>query len=501
MDEPVVSEEILTEQEERERGVSLAASVRSGVLWNVAGQAVQQVLRIGFSVALARLLSPREFGLMGMVGVFTGFAGIFVNMGLGEAIVQRKQLPPQHISSALSLSLLSAAGLCLLFFSGAGVIAHLYGEPVLKPMVQVLSFQFLLSATGLVHGALLRREMRFRDLALIEICAFVVGSGVAVVAAYWGAGVWSLVLNSLAYAGANMALLWWRSGWKPCLGFQRSAARELWSYGKHLMGFNALNYWARNADNYLIGKYWGAGQLGVYNRAYQLMLMTSSQLTGLVISVLFPAMSRMQDDVQRFRAVLLKTHRVIALFAFPLAAGTSLLAEPLILVLFGHQWRDTIPLVRILAWTGLGQSLSTQGLVFNSLGHSDLTFKVGGINSVVLMLSFLIGLPWGAIGVATAYTLAWWLIVFPFSWDMAARQIGLRFWHVLFNVWQPAVCTVLMAVIIYASDLLIKPHSSPIIQLLLLTTIGVTSYWALVHLWRIKAYIEAQELLLPGKRR
>jgi len=183
-----------------ERG-SLTAKVRSGVLWNLAGQVAQQVLRIGFSVLLARLLTPREFGLMGMVGVFTGFAGIFIELGLGQAIIQRKHLTPHHLSTALSLSLVSAGGLCMLFFSASGLIALIYNEPSLKPLVQVLSFQFLLSATGLVHGALLRREMRFKDLAFIETAAFVAGSSVAVAAACLGAGVWSLVLNSLAYTG------------------------------------------------------------------------------------------------------------------------------------------------------------------------------------------------------------------------------------------------------------------------------------------------------------
>jgi len=481
-----------------ERG-SLTAKVRSGVLWNLAGQVAQQVLRIGFSVLLARFLSPREFGLVGMVGVFTGFAGIFIELGLGQAIIQRKHLLPQHLSSALSLSLLSAGGLCVLFFSASGLIAQLYNEPSLKPLVRVLSFQFLLSATGLVHGALLRREMRFKDLAFIETAAFVAGSSVAVAAAYLGAGVWSLVLNSLAYAAVSMALLWWRSGWRPHVGVSKAAVHDLWSYGKHLMGFNALNYWARNADNYLIGKYCGAADLGAYNRAYQLMLMTSQQLTGNVTGVLFPAMSKMQDDVPRFRNALLKSHRVIALFAFPLAAGVSLLAEPLILALFGPKWKEVIPLIRVLAWTGLGQSLSTQGLVFNSLGRPDLTFKVGATNSVIFVLSFLCGLPWGAMGVAVAYTLVWWLIVFPFSHDMAARQMGLRFWHIVWNVREVLFATLAMATAVVGLDYWLEPFM-PIIRLMVGACTGAAVYWCVLRVFRIGAYEEAKAVIFTTSR-
>ena len=475
---------------------SLTAKVRSGVLWNVAREAAQLVLRLGFSVVLARLLTPREFGLMGMVGVFTGFAAIFVSLGLGGAIIQRKHLLPEHLSSALSLSLLSAGGLCILFFSASGLIAQLYNEPSLKPLIQALSFQFLLSATGLVHSALLRREMRFKDLAFIDTAAFVAGNSVAVAAAYLGAGVWSLVLNSLAYAAVNMALLWWRSGWRPHVGVSKAAVHDLWSYGKHLMGYNALNYWARNADNYLIGKYCGAADLGAYNRAYQLMLMASQQITENVVGVLFPAMSKMQDDVLRFRNALLKSHRIIALFAFPLAAGVSLLAEPLILVLFGPKWKEVIPLIRVLAWTGLGQSLSTQGLVFNSLGRPDLTFKVGAINSVIFVLSFLCGLPWGAMGVAVAYTAAWWLLVFPFSWDTAARMMGLRFWHIAWNVRGVMFATLSMLICVMGMDYWLKPLM-PIIRLAVGAFSGSAAYWLVLRVFRIGAYEEAKAVIFP----
>jgi PST family polysaccharide transporter len=476
---------------------SLTSRVRSGVAWNLLGQVLQQVLRIGFSIALARLLSPREFGLIGMVSVFTGFAGVFVNMGLGQAIIQRKELRPEHLSTAFTLSLLSSAALAGTFWLGAGFISNLYGEPILKPLVAVLSLQFLLSASTLVHNALLARAMRFKEAALIEVCAFVCGSTVAVVAAWRGLGVWSLVLNSLVYATVSMVLFWTRSGWTPRLGLDRQCARDLWAYGNHLMGYHALNYWARNADNYLIGKYCGAAELGAYARAYQLMLMPVSQITSVVSHVLFPALSHIQDDLPRFREVLLKSHRMIALVSFPVGVGLLALAEPLVLTFFGQKWRDVISLLRILAINGAGRSLSTQELVFNSLGRTDLTFKVGGVTSVVLMLSFLIGLPWGAKGVALSYTLAWWCIVFPFSWSMAARQMGLRFWHIVWNVREVAFCAVIMGIASSGVSSMLA-GSRPIIPLGAGGAVAVFAYWAALRVLRVRAYREALELLRGG---
>lgn len=485
------------DRETDSRSASLTSRVRSGVAWNLMGQFTQQVLRVGFSILLARLLSPREFGLIGMVGVFTGFAGVFVNLGLGQAIVQRKDLRAEHLSTAFTLSLLSSAVLAVLFWSGSGLIANLYGEPVLKPLVAVLSLQFLLSASTLVHSALLTRAMRFKEAALIDLCAFVCGSTVAVVAAWRGLGVWSLVLNSLVYAMVNMMLYWKRSGWAPKIGFQPECARDLWSYGSHLMGFNALNYWARNADNYLIGKYCGANELGAYARAYQLMLMPVLQITRVAGGVLFPALSQIQDDLPRFREALLKSHRMIALAAFPIGAGLVVLAEPFVLTFFGEKWREVIPLLRILAINGIGQSLSTQGLVFNSLGRTDLTFKVGGVSSIIFILSFLVGLPWGAKGVAASYTLAWWFIVFPFSWSMAARMMGLRFWDIVWNVGEVAGYAAVMGLVIGGVYYLLG-GLPPIIQLAGSALSGAVAYLGALYVLGKTIYREAKSVLYWG---
>lgn len=475
---------------------SMTSRVRSGVVWNLVGQVAQQVLRVGFSILLARLLSPREFGLIGMVGVFTGFAGVFVNMGLGQAIVQRKELRPEHLSTGFTLSLLSSVTLAVLFWAGSGLIASLYGEPILQPLVAVLSLQFLLSASTLVHSALLTRAMRFKEAALIDLAAFISGSTTAVVAAWRGWGVWSLVLNSLVYAGTSMTLFWWRSGWKPRLGIHWQCARELWSYGSHLMGFSALHYWARNADNYLIGKYCGAADLGAYARAYQLMLLPVEQLLGIVVRVLFPALSQIQDDLPRFREVIFRTQRMLALVSFPIGALLVVLAEPLVLVLFGAKWASVTPLLQILALNVLGQSISLQGVVYNSLGRTDLTFKIGGINSVLFVLSFLIGLPWGAKGVALSYTIVWYLVVFPFSWKFPMELLGLRWWHVVWNVKEMLLLNLLMVALTYAVLALMPSSLPPLARLVVPASTGAGFYWGVLHLTRNSTYLQAVQFAL-----
>jgi len=474
---------------------SLSVRVRSGVLWNLAGNISQQVLRIGFSVVLARLLSPREFGLIGMAGVFTGFASMYVSLGLGQAIVQRKDLSPQHLSSAFTISLSSAALLCLLFNLLAAPIANIYGEPALKPIIHVLSFQFVLSAFTLVHSALLQRGMRFKELSLIELASFISGSLTAVAVAWLGGGVWSLVGNAMVMSTTSLVLLWWRSRWKPNFGFHLSAVSELWAYSKHLVGFNTIYYWARNADSYLIGKYCGAADVGVYSRAYQLMMLPITQLGRVVAGVMFPALCQLRDDINRFREAIFKILRVIALGCFPTSVGIFIVAEPLIVTLFGEKWRGVIPILKVLVWAVIVQSLCVQHLVYNPLGRTNVTFKIGLLEHGLTVAAFVAGLPWGAMGVAVAYTAVWWLLVFPLGWSIASRMIGSNLWQVIWNVREIVVCTAFMGVCTHATYAFSQGLVHPTIRLVGSMAVGAASYLIALRVLRVRAYYEVLHLL------
>lgn len=476
------------------RTPQLTQQVHGGVFWSLSSQIAQNVLRFGFSVLLARLLSPREFGLIGMVGVFTGFASIFVSLGFGQAIVQRKDLTSRHLNTAFSLSLISASAISLLFLTSSSFIAGIYHEPSLKLLMQILSCQFIIHSMGLVPLSLLERQMRFKEIALIELLAFVLGNSATIVVALVGGGVWSLVVNSFVYAIVSTVLLWRYSGWYPHLEVDVSALRHLWRYGGHLVLFNIMNYWARNADNYLIGKYCGAADLGAYNRAYQIMLLPVTQISGVVGRVLFPTLCNVREEPSRIRSVILKAHRVIALFTFPLMVMVSLLSRPLVAVLFGPKWEQVAPLLSLLSLAGMGQSLMSPGLVWNTIGRTDLNWKIGGLNSMMYILAFIVGLQWGVVGVAASYVIVWWFVIFPLSWGLAARLTDLRLWDIMSNVREVILCTGVMGVVAGYVYLLLEQFSS-IIQLSVTGITGALVYWVMLRLLKVGAYREALRLL------
>jgi len=303
----------------------------SGLNWSAVGQSFQQLAAFLFSIMLARILTPDDFGLIAMVLVFSGFATLLSELGLGAALVQRAELAHGHINAAFWANLVAGFVLALTFFVLAPVLASFYSHPALEAISRAVALLFIVSALGVVQGALLQREMSFRRMALVEIAATVIAGCVAVVLATSGFGVWSLVTQLLLAQTLRTTMLWWASSWRPTLTLDRTSLRELWGFSSHLMGFNVFNYWIRNLDNLLIGKFVGASDLGIYSRAYGLMLLPVSQLSRVTNRVMFPALSSIHTDIERSKSLYLKATRSIALVGFPTMVGLFVVAESFVL--------------------------------------------------------------------------------------------------------------------------------------------------------------------------
>lgn len=272
-----------------------------GVAWSGAGRLGQQGIHFVISILLARLLLPEHFGLIAMLMVFIGFASLFAEFGFAAALVYEPDLGEAEVNSTFWLNVGVGVALTAVFMLLAPAIARFYSVPELGPMGRVIAFTFTLSALGIVPGALLKRQMAFRSLALVEMAATLAAGGAAVVLALSGAGVWTLVAHSLLLALLTSALTWRVAAWRPRLSFSMAGMRSVLRFSANLFGFNMVNYWARNADNLLIGKFLGSTGLGIYNRAYALMLLPSRQLATVLGRVMFPALASIQEDHTRVR--------------------------------------------------------------------------------------------------------------------------------------------------------------------------------------------------------
>jgi PST family polysaccharide transporter len=283
---------------------------------------------------------------------------------------------------------------------------------------------------------------------MVDLGSVAVGGVAAIAAAVAGVGYWSLAVQALVTAGCSTIAISLWMGWRPRLALDRQAARELWKFGAGQTGFTAINYWARNADDILIGRFVGPFELGLYSRAYQLMRLPLTQVSQVVGQVMFPVMARMQDDHQRVRRVYLDAVSAIALVAFPLMTGIAAASPELVPAVLGPRWSGAVVLLQILAVAGVPQSVGlTVGWIYQSQGRTDVMLRWGLGASALALLAFAIGVRWGAVGVASAYALQSVVLV-VFSFRSAGRLIGLGVTPILRVVATPLVASVGMAVIV-----------------------------------------------------
>src|SRR5215469_7864564 len=394
-------------------------SVRGGAL-SVVAQATQVLLQSISTVVLARLLTPTDFGLVAMVTAVTVIASGFADLGLTEATIQRKELTHQQVSTLFYINVAMGLFLTLLTAGMAPLLTRFYREPRLLGITLVASLSFLIGGLRGQHNALLKRQMRFKSVAIRDVTSSLLGVIVAVGLALRGAGYWAILALPLTANLSQMVMSWLMVRWRPGLPRWDPGIRTMVGFGGNVAVSYVIFNWVRTADNILIGRYWGAGPLGLYSRAFNLLTLAVSQISAPTCSVAIPALSRIQDDPELFARYYLKIMNLIvwivaALFGFLFVAAT-----PVIILILGAKWREAAPVFQILTISALGQVLleSTLWLLI-SQGQSKRLLKLMLFLSPIMVGSFVIGLPFGIKGVALSLSITLlctlpWILRFTF---------------------------------------------------------------------------------------
>lgn len=430
--------------------VNLGSRTVKGASWSAVSRVGQQILQVISMGILARLLGPGAYGLMAMATSFLNFLQQIGDMGTGSAVIQRDQLDDALTDSIFWFNILvgALAGALILAITPLAVL--FYREPQVAPVLRTLSLTVPLTALGIVHQSLLIRHMEYRKLAIIELGTGLLASLSAVIAAWKGAGVWSLVLAAIVNTGATSILSWFLCGWRPTRHIDLKQIRSVASYSFNLSGFVVVNYFARNAGHFFVGRFLGATALGYYQLAYTLMLYPLQNITGVLGRVLFSAFARIQHDNERLSSGFVRVISVINAITAPMMLGLFITVDPLIRVFLGGKWLPLVPLVSWLAPVGLMQSVSSPvGQIYLAKGRTDLMFRVGTVSTICQVLSYIAGIPWGVQGVVISYALVN-IPMFFLGTFFPFRLIGLRY-RVLFASLRPAfllsvVMTVCVAV-------------------------------------------------------
>jgi O-antigen/teichoic acid export membrane protein len=442
-----------------------------------------QVFGFATSIVIARLLSPRQVGLAAEAAVFGSLALVVADFGIAAAIVQRPELSEEDKSTAFWTSVLLGAGLTALGVGLSWPIALLYGQPRVQPLFAVLSFSFLLTAPGIVQGALLTRELRFRQLEVRTIIATAAGCATSIIVAALGFGPWAIVAQWLAVPAVSTMLLWRSSSWRPRWSFSQASLRAMAGFASHTFGARSLNWGVLNMDNLLVGRFLGAASLGAYSLACSVALSPLNRVAVPITQVFFPAFSRMQSP-QEIGMAWLRALRMVALVAVPAMLGVIVVSRELVQALFGTRWLAAAPALQLLAPIGLMQALTALNSgILQSMGRSRTLFRSTMLVSVVSIVGFAAGLPWGIKGVAGAYLGASCLVQ-PIFTTITARTVGLTLSDCLASILGVLEAGAGMLLLVLAARaLLIAVGVGPIPRLVVLVALGAVSYLGLI-VWR-----------------
>jgi PST family polysaccharide transporter len=468
----------------------------SGLGWNGATQILSVGFQFGISVVLARLLSPRDFGLVGMVLIFTGFASWLSEMGLGPALIQHRAVSERHLNSVFWANVAAALLLTLLLGWSAPLVARFYQEPELRLLTIIAAATLMLSSLNVVQNALLARSLNFRTKFWIGSVSVLTSGIVAIAMAFAGAGVWSLIGQSITSAAVQVAVLWRLSPWRPVCSFDFSAFKELMQFSGHLMGSSMLHYWGRHIDKLLIGRLLGSSALGIYALADKLMRLPVTNVTDNASAVMFPVFSTIQADLESVQRAYQRATRMIALVTFPMMIGLLILAESTILTVYGENWLEAVGILQVLCLSGMAQSVYfTGGWIFLSQGRTDIVFRWSIYTTLVRVAGVLVGAPWGLVGVAWAYGLGTFLFICYPTWSCAGRLVRLEFKALIKNVAGPFCCAAGMGLCLWVSDRWIMSDHAGVARLAIQVPLGMLIYGFLIRHFRLEAFKDVQDII------
>jgi PST family polysaccharide transporter len=414
------------------RGTGDSTGLKKRALRGGAAKALAQVasfvLKIGSTAILARMLDPEDFGLVAMVTAVTGVLHILKDAGLSLPTVQRQSITDGQLSTLFWLNALVGLVLTGLCAALAWPLADLYHDSRLVLVTLATAPAFVINALSVQHNAILMRRMQFPTLAMIDVLSLLVSYIVAITMAFLGWSYWALVAMSVVQAAVGTLATWWAARWWPGALHFDSELRSMVKLGGALTLNSVMVYIAYNLDKLLLGRYWGAGALGLYGRGYVLVNIPTDSLNTAVGNVALSALSRLQDDPPKLRAYFLKGYSLVVTLTVPITLVCALFAEEIVAVLLGPKWGETAIIVRLLAPTILAFGLLNPmfWLLFSS-GLMRRSLQAGVVVSALVVVAYGIGLPYGPRGVAAAYSAALMVWTIPhLAWCVHGTSIRLR---------------------------------------------------------------------------
>ncbi len=462
---------------------NIKSKVISGLFWKFAERSGSQIIRFVVSVILARLLTPEDYGLIGLITVFVTIASVFADSGLGSALVQRKEADDEEFSTVFYFSMVFSFILYGILFVSAPFIARFYNEPQLVSVVRVLALSVIIGGFNSVQQAYVQKTMQFRRLFLSTLVGTLISAFIGIGMAYRSFGVWSLVGQQLSMQAVSVIVLWFTINWRPKLLFSFQKAKRLFSYGWKLLCSSLLDTTYTNVYSLVIGKVYTTTELGYYNQGKQFPFLIVANISGTVGSILFPVLSEAQDNRDKMKAMLRRAMVTSTFLVFPAMAGLAAIAKPLTIILLTEKWLPAVPFIQFCCFTYAFWPVHTANLqAINAVGRSDIFLKLEIIKKVMGVVILVAAIPFGIytmmIGSCISTIVSTFINAYPNK-----RLLGYSYVEQMKDMLPAFVLSLIMCLIVLSIQLLnLNIWLTIVIQIIL----GVSVYFGLAKMFKFE---------------
>jgi teichuronic acid exporter len=458
--------------------MSLKQKTISGLLWSFMDSFASQGVQFIAGIVLARILSPREFGLIGMLAIFIGISQSFIDSGFTSALIRKKDCSSEDYSTVFYFNIIVSIIFFVLLLLFSGAISSFFKEPQLKSLIQVLGTGLLFNSLASIQRTILTKELNFKLLMRISVIASIASGILAITMAYFGFGVWSLVALTLGRFAFTSFLLWIWSLWRPLWIFSKKSFYELFSYGSKILLSGLIDTIYRNVYYLVIGKFFSVIELGYYTRADQFQALPSQNLNGVISRVSYPVLSNIQNDKEQLKAAYKKLIKSTMLITFVLMMGLAAVAKPMVLTLIGEKWLPSVVYLQMLCFVGMFYPLHALNLnMLQVQGRSDLFLRLEIIKKALAIPTIIIGVIWG-IKIMIAGMMVNTLIAYYLNSYWSGKLIDYSALQQVKDIFPSFLLAIIVNFLVYFSGYLVK-LANPlilIIQILFgaLLTIGIS---------------------------
>lgn len=461
--------------------------------WNFLDNILNRGISFVVGIILARLLSPDEYGLIGIIMIFIALFNSIVESGLGAALIRKNNCTEKDYSTVFYTNLILSVVVAVIFYISAPLIAGFFNEPQLKLLAQVMSSILIINALSVIQNTLIQKKLDFKGKMIISMISSLTSGAVGVLMAYSGYGVWSLVGQQLSRQIIYTTLLWLHNRWLPQLVFSWKSFHELFGFGWKLLVSGLIDTLWNEMYQIVIGKCYTAKTLGLYSRAHQFATIFSSNLTSVVQSVTYPSLCKVQDDSVRLKRGFQKVSKTAMFISFSAMFGMIAIAKPMVLVLLGEKWIDCVPFLQIICLQMFLYPLHSLNLSLLEIkGRSDLFLKIQiikkGIAVVPIILGIFLGIYWMLIGSVLTGFVGLYINTY-----YSKTLLGYGLEDQLKDLLPSFMISVAMAIVVYLITLL---HLAPLPMLLVQLLVGVTVLVVLSELFKLSEYMEIKEIVL-----